>query len=439
MSQAPVRRKSRRALAAAAVQKPAPHLVILRVKRKRGDDPVDSLLVSTDEGKNIHEKGMPDRKRRAPDETGSIEETLADLSLEKIACVEQQQQQQQEHLQRQQQPNEVQQRAPKRLCYKRVRTTGTDDSSDRKKEKRPSTAAAAPLAVGGGAKGGGGGRLDALLSGSGRGVGALGALSLPPRPAAALDFMEVRRVKARAIGHVQSNKGEAGGSAGLGGCEHRTATPSAGVASGTGAADFHVIDLQAVGRRDNDDMDTSGMGGGGARGAVKGGAAAEGRAGAPILSPGERQMDAAIFKVSCFAGGWFTFATCTEYEQHLELPRPARLSCRVCYYACHQALHYVPRPLLRRGVLKFRHERRDCRLPPSATGPHMYCSLVLCANLPLPCSKRNRTHGPGVSNRRPVKRSRPPCNLLSSDPGRRELSPPAGRCFNRPHGGRLPR
>lgn len=289
MSQAPVRRKSRQALAAAS-RKPAPHLVVLRVKRKRGDDPVESLLVSTDEGRNSKETGMPDRKRRAPGGTGFIEEALADLSLEKTA---------EQHMLQQQQHEEVTAvQPPTRLFYKRVRTTKPDGSSDRKRERRPSTVAA-PSTVGGG-KSGGGGRLDALLGS--RGVGSLGALSLPPRPAAALDFMEVRRVKARAVGHVQANNTNAGGSAGLGGYEQPTTLPSTGVASITGSADFHVIDLQAVGRRDHDDMDTSGTdgGGGGGGGAVEGGVAAEKRKAAPVLSPGERQMDEAIFSVSGF-------------------------------------------------------------------------------------------------------------------------------------------
>lgn len=282
MSQAPVQRKSRKALAAASL-KPAPHLVVLRVKRKRGDDPVESLLVSTDEGRNSEEKGMPDRKRRAPGVTGLIEETLADLSLTKTA----------EHRMLQQQ-HEVQ--PPKRLFYKRVRTTEPDGSSDRKKERRPFAVDTSSTVTGGMKKSGGGGRLDALLSS--RGVGPLGTLSLPPRPAAALDFMEVRRVKARAVGHVRTNNAKAEGSAELGACEQGTVSPSTGASSGTVSGDFHVIDLQAVGRRDNDDMDISGMDEGGPGEAVKDGVGAEKRTAAPILSPGERQMDEAIFKVS---------------------------------------------------------------------------------------------------------------------------------------------
>ena len=290
MSQAPVRRKSRQALAAAS-RKPAPHLVVLRVKRKRGDDPVESLVVSTDEGRSSEDKGMPDRKRRAPGGTGFIEETMAGLSLDKTAEQQQQQQQQQPQQQHEVQP-------PNRLFYKRVRTTEPDGSGDKKKEKRPAPVAAATSTGGGGTKSGGGGRLDALLSS--RDLGPIGALSLSPRPAAALDFMEVRRVKARAVGRVQANSASAEGLAGLSGREQRTASPSTGVAAGTSAADFHVIDLQAVGRRDgdHDHMDTSGTGAGGVGGAVEGGVAAEKRRAAPILSPGERQMDEAIFKVS---------------------------------------------------------------------------------------------------------------------------------------------
>lgn len=331
MSQAPVQRKSRQALAAAS-RKPAPHLVVLRVKRKRGDDPVESLLVSADEGTSSEGTGMPDRKRRAPGGTGLIEETLADLSLEKTAA-------EQEHqLQQQQQQNEV--HPPKRLFYKRVRTTEPDGSVGRKQERQPATVAA-PSTAGAGVKGGGGGRLDALLSN--RGADPLGALSMPPpRPAAVLDFMEIGRVKARAVGHAQANGASAEGSSGLGGREQRTTSPSTGMASGTSAADFHVIDLQAVGTRYNDDMDTSGMGGGAAAGgAAAGGVAAEKRSAAPILSPGERQIDEAIFKVS-FCSDWcvvvhLAFMLCCEVgvdyygERKRMNPCSAWLSCRACH------------------------------------------------------------------------------------------------------------
>eukprot|EP00903_Cladosiphon_okamuranus_P009330 g8898.t2 len=288
MSHAPVRRKSRQALAAAS-RKPAPHLIVLRVKRKRRDDPVESLLVSTEEGTGNEGNGMPGRKRRAPGGTGLIEETLADLSLDKTAAEHQHQLQQRQ--QQEQHENEIQ--PPKRLFYKRVRTTEPDGSGDRKKESRPATVAPPPT-EGDCMKSGGGGRLDALLSS--RRLDPLGELSLPPPlPAAALDFMEVRRVKARAVGHAQAHRASSEGSGGLGG--QRTTSPSGGVASGTRAADFHVIDLQAVGTGDNEDMDTSGMGeGAAAGGAAAGGGASKKRTAAPVLSPGERQIDEAVFE-----------------------------------------------------------------------------------------------------------------------------------------------
>lgn len=288
--------------AASRMPAPAPHLVVLRVKRKRGEAAVESLLVATDEGGSSKEQGMPDRKRRAAGGAGSIEETLADLTLGKTA------EQHNHHQQLQQQQQQIRMQPPKRLFYKRVRTTEPDGSNDRRKEKRPSTVVAPPnhaalgdtpaAAVGGVMRSGGGGRLDALLSS--RAANSPASVSPPPRPAAVIDFMEVRRVKARAVGNARANSTNAGGASGRGGCEQQPTTPSTGVASATAsgdaAADFHVIDLQAVGLRDNADMDISGVDGREGE-AFKGGAAAK-RAAAPILTPVERQMDEAIFTVS---------------------------------------------------------------------------------------------------------------------------------------------
>jgi len=283
MSQAPVRRKSRQAMAAAvantASSKPAPHRVVLRVKRKRGDDPVEGLLVATDEGEDSGEQGLPNRKRHAADGTGSIEETMADLSLEKAPG--------------QHAPHKelaATKHVPSRLFYKRVRTTEQDGSSDRKKGRPPPAMVTPPSSSLGGAPGptvggGGGGRLDALLSR--RGIDSPGSLFLPPRPAAVLDFMEVRRVKARAVGKAPVKASSEG--------EHRPASPSA-----VARSDFHVIDLQAVGRGQSDGMDISAMGGGRRGGAADGAVAATAKrtAAAPILTPVERQVDEAIFTVS---------------------------------------------------------------------------------------------------------------------------------------------
>lgn len=292
----------------AASQKPAPHLVVLRVKRKRGDAAVESLVVAPDErGRSEEEHGMPDRKRRAAGGAGSIAETLADLNLGETAD--------------QQHNDQLQQRSmmqpPKRLFYKRVRTTEPDGSSndDGKKEKRPATSTVAgpppnhaalggdtpaPTVDYGGARSESGGRLDALLSN--RAANSPPFVSPPPRPAAVMDFMEVRRVKARAVGNARANSTNAGGSSGRDGCEQRQPTKQstgAGstVGSSTAAADFHVIDLQAVGLRDNVDMDVSSGVDGREGEAFKGGAAAK-RTAAPILTPVERQMDEAIFMVS---------------------------------------------------------------------------------------------------------------------------------------------
>lgn len=256
MSHAPVCRKSQQALSAAASiaasTKPAPHLVVLRVKRKRGDASVDSLLVSTDEATS-NENDVPDRKRRAGTET--IEDTLAFLSINKAA---------EEKRQHQVDPK------PSRLFYKRVRTTESD-GSDRK--ETTSRVVAPPNDEHGHVEtaGTGGGRLDTRL------VSDAGAPPIPPPPNA-LDYLEVRRIKARAVGTaVDSGRGSGHG-----------VPSSSDVASN--ASDFHVIDLQAVGRSGNgmdvtDTVDTA-----------FGGKTAATPSAAPVLNPVERQMDEAIFE-----------------------------------------------------------------------------------------------------------------------------------------------
>lgn len=310
MSHVPIRRKSRQAIAArmanAAARKPAPapHRVVLRVKRKRGDAAVESLLVATDEGGESGEaQAMPGRKRRA---TGidSVEETMAELSLNKTVEAQTDCEQPRQDMEQQQ----ITQR--RRLIYKRVRTTEPDCSTDRRKEGRPSTVAAPSPPPhhpsGGGVGSTGGGRLDALLSS--RGFNS--AAHAPPPPAAVLDYMEVRRVKARVvsgkdisntIGADPSTRGghEQAVSNGVAPAEASRTAASAAV---VGAHDFHVIDLHAVGRSVGAEMDTSGgvdEEGAGRGRAVEGeaGAAAERRVAAPILTPVERQMDEAIFTV----------------------------------------------------------------------------------------------------------------------------------------------
>lgn len=308
-----------------ASRKPAPHLVVLRVKRKRGDAAVESLLVAPDErGSNGEDQGFPDRKRRAACGAVSIEETLAYLNLDKTAD--------QPHTH--QQHNNMMQ-PPKRLFYKRVRTTEPDGSSNddrRMKEKRPAPFATVappppnhaalggdapvPTVGGGGMPSGGGGRLDALLNS--RAANSPAFVSPPPRPVAVMDFMEVRRVKARAVGNARATSTNAGGSPGRGGCEQQQqpTKPSTEVAStvgpGTATADFHVIDLQAVGLRDNADMDVS-SGVDRKEGEPVRGRAAAKRTAAPILTPVERQMDEAIFTVSRFS----PYCCLREFRSHV--------------------------------------------------------------------------------------------------------------------------
>ncbi|CAM9261899.1 unnamed protein product, partial [Hapterophycus canaliculatus] len=191
-----------------------------------------------------------------------------------------------------------------RLIYKRVRTTEPDRSFEKRKEEGSSTFASpsSPLhhPPGGAIGSASGGRLDALLSSRGFNSPAYAS----PPPAAVLDYMEVRRVKARAVsGRNISNTISADPSA-CGGYEPAASngvTPAAASRVTVGrAADFHVIDLQAVGRSEEDDMDTSGMDRdvakrGGAIEAAGKASAAEKRAAAPVLTPVERQMDEAIF------------------------------------------------------------------------------------------------------------------------------------------------
>lgn len=257
MSHAPVCRKSQQALTAAASiaasAKPAPHLVVLRVKRKRGDASVDSLLVSTDEATS-NENDVPDRKRRAGTET--IEDTLAFLSINKAA---------EEKRQHQVDPK------PSRLFYKRVRTTESDGSDRKETTSRvvaPSNDEHGHVVE---TAGTGGGRLDTRL------VSDAGVPPIPPPPDA-LDYLEVRRIKARAVGTaVDSGRGSGHG------------VPSS--SDVTSSADFHVIDLQAVGRRGNgmDVTDTADTAFGGKTAATP--------SVAPVLNPVERQMDEAIFEV----------------------------------------------------------------------------------------------------------------------------------------------
>lgn len=308
---------ARVANAAARRPAPAPHRVVLRVKRKRGDAAVESLLVATDEGGSGDEQGPPGRKRRA---TGidSVEETMADLSLNKT--MEQQAADCERRRQEMRQQSNTQR---PRLMYKRVRTTEPDHRNKEGLLSTVSVPASPPRQPSGGGGLDSGGRLDALLNSRGFNSPAYAS----PPPAAVLDYMEVRRVKARAvsgkdisntIGADPSARGGSEQAASNNGKATAAAVPS-GAAAGAGAADFHVIDLHAVGRSGGDEMDTSGMDGEGAeRGGATGGAAgaaaaaaAERRTAAPILSPVERQMDEAIFTVKTLSDRGTEYRGCT--------------------------------------------------------------------------------------------------------------------------------
>lgn len=264
MSHAPAHRKSSRALASATAKaasgRPSPHQVVLRIKRKRSDAAVESLLVATDEnGANI-EADMPDRKRRA----GTIEENLAVLSLSKAVG-----------------PEQAAVSLAPRLYYTRARTT---DSTGRVKQEQADGSPGFPgqaaelEATGSTGIAGEGGRLDALMS----------IVKGPTRPASSttvLDYLEVRRVRARGVGGTPGNTDSAGRS------DRPWSSPSSGATSATAAAvDVHVIDLKPVGRSDATTMDVGKVPGEGCDGAGT-------RPAALVLNPVERQMDEAIFTV----------------------------------------------------------------------------------------------------------------------------------------------
>lgn len=262
MSHAPAHRKSARALASAtakaASRRPAPHQVVLRIKRKRCDAAVESLLVAANEESVNKEAVMPDRKRSA----GTIEEKLSVLSLSKAVGREQ----------------AVVPPAP-RLYYKRARTT---DSAGRVKQEEadaspcfPGQAAELEVTRNTGAIGEGR-RLDALMS------KVKGSTTL--RAPAVLDYLEVRRVRARGVDDTSGNPDSAGSD------RPRSSPLSGATPAGGAAVDVHVIDLKPVRRSDTKDMDIGRIEGGTCDGAGA-------RPAAPVLSPVERQMDEAIFTV----------------------------------------------------------------------------------------------------------------------------------------------
>lgn len=261
MSHAPAHRKSARALASAtakaASRQPAPHQVVLRIKRKRCDAAVESLLVAANEESVNKEVGMPDRKRHA----GTIEENLAVLSISKAVGRE----------------NAVVPPAP-RLYYKRARTT---DSSGRVKQEEadaspcfPDQAAELEVTRNTGVVGEGR-RLDALMS------KVKGPTTL--RAPAVLDYLEVRRIRARGVDDTSGNPD-------LAVSDRPRSSPPSGATPAGAAVDVHVIDLKPVRRSDTTDMDIGRIEGGACDGAGT-------RPAAPVLSPVERQMDEAIFTV----------------------------------------------------------------------------------------------------------------------------------------------
>lgn len=286
MSHAPVNRKSSKALDAAAAnaasRRPAPHQVVLRVKRKRGDAAVESLLVAptADEASGDTEEFMPNRKRRAG--LDALEDTLAVLTLEKAAKNKQQ------HLRDHQHSTAVQAPEAARLCYKRARGSEPDETDDQQM-RSPTGVQHARVTQGMKSDNASrsGGRLDALLMKNGANDHSTSQPSTP-----IVDYLEVRRVKAKGV-----NVGVTGGtngSPGSGKDERRASATSIGTTPG--ATDLHVIDLQPFKwgdgaadttglKRDEENLSESGV-------------TPATRRAAPILNPSERQMDEAIFVVS---------------------------------------------------------------------------------------------------------------------------------------------
>lgn len=315
MSYAPPQRKSAlaraKAVSNAAVARearqrstpaPAPHRVVLRVKRKRSDAAVENLLVTTtnDDGGVT----LPDRKRRV-----TIEETLADLSLNQhrnyaadtevlagTSIVP---------------PLSTTSHPPQqRLFFKRVRTTESERSRRREGNPAPPAVKAAGAAAaseqatttsatadGMGAGQAAGGRLDTFAGSNANMSSAVSTASCN-----IVDYLEVRRIKAKGVPAISTAAAGGGESASR---DDDTSQPSSSSRVGSSAleADYHVIDLHPIPREVDGIVmaDAGGMVGvGGKRGAPAVAATSNSHAqAAPVLNPVERQMDEAIFKVSC--------------------------------------------------------------------------------------------------------------------------------------------
>lgn len=206
-------------------------------------------MVATDE----ETQRPPIRKRAATSSnSNTIEETLADLSLNKTS----------------RDPAFAGQlaTADARLFYKRVRTT--ESAGSRKKAAEVPAIFASPGQMAGTACAKRGGRLDALMS-----------RVNPPMPSVSTvsDYLEVRRLKAKSIAT---------------GAELAAGAPLASSIGAGAGGEFHVIDLQPIGRSiASGDAETRGR-----KKESKGQATTPSQV-TPVLNPIERQMDEAVFKV----------------------------------------------------------------------------------------------------------------------------------------------
>lgn len=320
MSHAPAHRKSAKARAnarqtrhmATRTATPAPHQVILRVKRKRSDVAVDSLLVAAteDEGDEQQKTAgfLRHNKRRATTRTGNIEETMASLTLDRTnGNINNSADAGDRHG-----GAEGGMDAPKqKLVYKRVRTTESDGSSsivrrrtsEKAREGQEQTGddvgvprqatTAATRGPGSGAAGGGEGHLDALLRDAGTKANtcSVGSNNLSSTMSDIMNYLEVRRIKAKGVAAATSDAvARRPGDDNDGGDGPRLT--SAGMVARSSGADLHVIDLHPIAAPVHQMVAAKG-----AHGADLGGDGRRVQGAAPVLNPVERRMDEAIFKV----------------------------------------------------------------------------------------------------------------------------------------------
>lgn len=290
---------------------PAPHQVILRVKRKRSDVAVESLLVAAtgDEGDEQQRAAgsLRRNKRRATTGTGNIEEIMASLTFDRTNGSMNTTDAVDRHGGVEggvDAPNQ-------KLVYKRVRTTESDGSSSTVRRRMSEEArggqqqtadvmdapqhaiTASTGGAGSGAAGGGESNLDVLVRDADTEANKCGAKlnNISSTTSDIMGYLEVRRIKAKGVATAKSDgvarppgdDNDGGDGPGL---------ASAGMMARSSEADLHVIDLHPI-AAPVDQM----VVGKGALGADPRGDGRRAQGAAPVLNPLERRMDEAIFKV----------------------------------------------------------------------------------------------------------------------------------------------